>query len=111
MNFWKQIKQGLLGKPISTGQTSHERLTNAQGLAIFGADAMSSTAYATEEILWVLAAASVANFVISVWLAIGIIALIFIVSVSYRQVIYAYPQGGGVYNVAKENLGKNAALI
>jgi len=101
----------LLGKPIATIQTASERLTNAQGLAIFGADAMSSTAYATEEILLVLAAASVANFAISIWIALGIVALILIIAASYRQIIYAYPQGGGVYNVAKENLGKTASLV
>ncbi len=111
MSFWKQIKQKLLGKPIATKQTASERLTNAQGLAIFGADAMSSTAYATEEILLVLAAASVTSFAVSIWIALGIAALILIIAASYRQIIDTYPQGGGVYNVAKENLGKTASLV
>lgn len=111
MKFWQHIKQNLLGKPLATKQATHERLTNAQGLAIFGSDAMSSTAYATEEIILALAAASVFGSAVSVWIAIAIAALILIIAVSYRQIIFAYPEGGGVYNVAKENLGKTAALI
>lgn len=111
MSILKQIKNKLLGKPLATKQIARERLTKLQGLAIFGADAVSSTAYATEEILLVLAAAAISNSVVSIWIALAIVALILIVTISYRQVIYAYPQGGGVYNVAKENLGKTAALI
>ncbi len=111
MPLWKKIKQKLLGKPIATRQAQHERLTNIQGLAIFGADAMSSTAYATEEILYVLAAAGVAHSIATIWISLAIVILILIVAISYRQVIFAYPQGGGVYNVAKENLGETAALV
>lgn len=111
MDFLIKIKERLLGKPIATKQGAHERLTNLQGLAIFGADAMSSTAYATEEIILALAAASIFGSIVSVWMAAAIATLILVIAVSYRQVIYAYPQGGGVYNVAKENLGKTAALI
>src|SRR3989338_1762161 len=107
----KKLKNWLLGAPLATATAAKERLTNIQGLAIFGSDAMSSTAYATEEILLVLAAASVLYSNISIWIALAIVALILIVTISYRQVIYAYPQGGGVYNVAKENLGETAALI
>lgn len=111
MNFLSQVKEKLLGKPIATKQAGRERLTNLQGLAIFGADAMSSTAYATEEIILALAAASIFSSIVSVWIAAVIAALILVIAISYRQVIYAYPQGGGVYNVAKENLGNTAALI
>lgn len=111
MNFLRLVKEKMLGKPIATKEAAHERLTNIQGLAIFGADAMSSTAYATEEIILALAAASIFSSIISVWIASAIAALIIIIAVSYRQVIYAYPQGGGVYSVAKENLGNTAALI
>lgn len=111
MPFWKKIRQKLLGAPLSTSRMAYERLTNLQGLAIFGSDAMSSTAYATEEILWVLAAAGAAFSIVSVWISLAIAALILIIAISYRQVIYAYPQGGGVYNVAKENLGETAALV
>ncbi|MBI2626422.1 MAG: APC family permease, partial [Candidatus Nealsonbacteria bacterium] len=111
MTIFKWIKEKLLGKPLATGRAISERLTNLQGLAIFGADAMSSTAYATEEILLVLVSASIFSSIFSVWTAMAIVALILIIVVAYRQVIYAYPQGGGVYNVAKENLGETAALI
>src|SRR3989338_1495052 len=111
MNLLKQIQEKLLGKPLATGRIVDERLTNPQGLAIFGADAMSSTAYATEEIILALAAASVFSSMISIWIALAIVALILIIAISYRQIIFAYPQGGGVYNVAKENLGNTAALI
>ncbi len=110
MSIWKQIRQRLIGEPLATHQFVHERLTNMQGLAIFGADALSSTAYATEEILVVLAAAAT-HTKFSAVIALAITVLIFIVAFSYRQAIYAYPQGGGVYNVAKENLGETAALV
>jgi len=82
-----------------------------QGLAIFGADALSSTAYATEEILLVLAAVSTGAFSLSVPISLSIAGLIFLVAISYHQVIHTYPQGGGVYNVAKKNLGEYPALV
>ncbi len=104
-------KERLLGKPLATSAIRHERLTNMQGLAIFGADALSSTAYATEEILLVLATAGASMSFISVPIAITIVGLILLVALSYHQVIHAYPQGGGVYNVAKKNLGEYPALI
>jgi len=100
----------LIGKPLATAAIAHERLTNLQGLAIFGSDALSSTAYATEEILLVLAAGMASMSFISVYISIAIAVLIFVVAFSYRQVIYAYPQGGGVYNVAIKNLGEYPAL-
>lgn len=106
----RKIKEKLLGKPLATAAITHERLTNLQGLAIFGSDALSSTAYATEEILLVLAAAGAALSSISIPIAITIFGLILLVSLSYHQVIHAYPQGGGVYNVAKKNLGEYFAL-
>jgi len=101
----------LLGKPLSTKAIIHERLTNSQGLAIFASDALSSTAYATEEILLVLAGGGITALFLSVPISLAIGALILLVAFSYRQVIYAYPQGGGVYNVAKANLGELPALI
>ena len=106
-----RLRNFFIGKPLATKNLIHERLTNLQGLAIFGSDALSSTAYATEEILLVLAVAGAATSFISIPIAIVIAALIVLVAVSYRQAIFAYPQGGGVYNVAKENLGETPALI
>lgn len=109
--MWSKIKRAILKDPLSTKAISHERLTNPQGLAIFSADPISSTTYATEEILLVLAAVGTAASYISIPMALAIVCLILIVVISYRQVIKAYPQGGGVYNVAKKNLGEFPALL
>jgi amino acid transporter len=109
------LKRLLVGSPIRTARLTHERLTKKTALAIFASDALSSTAYATEQILLVLAAAYVAGratafgSVVPISIAIGI--LLVIVAISYRQTIYAYPSGGGAFIVAKENLGTTPGLI
>jgi len=109
------IRRILFGDPIANENAHHERLNKKTGLAVFSSDALSSTAYATEEILLVLAVAvafgQVAsfNYVVPISLAIGL--LIWIVALSYRQTIHAYPSGGGAYIVAKDNLGTNAGLV
>lgn len=109
------IRRILFGNPIANEDAGHERLTKKTGLAVFSSDALSSTAYATEEILLVLAVAvafgqaASFNYVVPISLAIGL--LIWIVALSYRQTIHAYPSGGGAYIVAKDNLGTNAGLI
>jgi len=109
------LKRFLVGSPIRTERLTHERLTKKTALAIFASDALSSTAYATEQILLVLAAAYVAGLadafsrVVPISIAIG--ALLVIVAISYRQTIHAYPSGGGAYIVAKENLGTLPGLI
>ena len=109
------LKRLLVGSPIRTARLTHERLTKKTALAIFASDALSSTAYATEQILLVLAAAYVAGHatafssVVPISIAIGI--LLVIVAISYRQTIYAYPSGGGAFIVAKENLGTMPGLI
>src|SRR5712664_619003 len=109
------LKRLLVGSPIRTARLAHERLTKKTALAIFASDALSSTAYATEQILLVLAAAYVAGLadafsrVVPISIAIG--ALLVIVAISYRQTIHAYPSGGGAYIVAKENLGTLPGLI
>jgi len=108
---FKRLREILIGKPLATAAIVYERLTNMQGLAIFGADALSSTAYATEEILLVLAAGMASLSFVSVYISIAIAVLILIVAFSYRQVIHEYPQGGGVYNVAIKNLGEYPALV
>lgn len=106
-----RVRDVLLGMPLATSAIVYERLTNAQGLAIFGADPLSSTAYATEEILLVLAAVGASASVLSIPIALAIFCLLFLVAISYHQVIHAYPQGGGVYNVAQKNLGEYPALV
>ncbi|CAD5980183.1 Potassium transporter KimA [Planktothrix tepida] len=106
-----QINRFLLGKPLPTSAYSHERLTNFAALAILASDALSSVAYATEEILLVLVAAGSSSLGLSLPIAGGIILLLFVITLSYRQTIRAYPQGGSAYLVAKENLGLHAGLV
>ncbi len=109
------LKRLLVGSPIKTARLAHERLTKKTALAIFASDALSSTAYATEQILLVLAAAYVvgqgSSFSRVVPISIAICLLLVIVAISYRQTIYAYPSGGGAFIVAKENLGTLPGLI
>src|SRR5258706_3629095 len=109
------LKRLLVGSPIRTARLAHERLTKKTALAIFASDALSSTAYATEQILLVLAAAYVAGqtdaFSRVIPISIAIALLLVIVAISYRQTIYAYPSGGGAFIVAKENLGTLPGLI
>ncbi len=109
------IKRLLVGRALKTEQAAHERLTKKTALAVFSSDALSSTAYATEEILLVLAVAAAAtngaSFLYVVPISVGIAVLLGIVATSYRQTIHAYPSGGGAYIVAKENLGTVPGLI
>lgn len=106
-----KLRQFLVGKALATTAAHQERLSKLQAMAIFGADALSSTAYATEEILLVLAGVAAMNLDVAAPIALAIVLLIFIVAISYRQVVHEYPQGGGVFNVARENLGELPALI
>jgi len=112
------LKRLLVGKPIETAQAHHERLPKVTALAVFASDALSSTAYATQEIMLALmltvsfaSASTLGNLSHMLPIAVGIGVLLVIVSVSYRQTVYAYPQGGGAYLVAKENLGQNVGLV
>ena len=108
------LKRVLIGKPIATSEEGHQRLRKRVALPIFASDAMSSTAYATDEILIVLliqASAGAVAFNKLVPLAIVVAVLLVIVIVSYRQTIYAYPSGGGAYIVSKENLGALPSLV
>ncbi|MGV0025513.1 APC family permease [Phormidesmis priestleyi] len=110
---FSQVKQLLLGKTLPTSAHSEERLSNSAALAVLSSDALSSVAYATQETLIVLVAAGTGASVLgwSLPIAIGIIALLIIVILSYRQTIRAYPQGGGSYIVARGNLGLLPGLI
>lgn len=105
------IKRVLLGNPFASSQIVHERLDKVKALAIFSSDALSSSAYATEEILIVLVLAGSGALHNSLPIAAVIAALIIIVTVSYRQTIRAYPSGGGAYIVAYTNLGRMAGLV
>ncbi len=105
------LKRLLVGQPLSNEQLAHERLDKRTALAVFSSDALSSTAYATEAILIALTLAGSAALYLATPISIGIALLLITVSFSYRQTINAYPQGGGTYVVAQENLGETPALL
>jgi amino acid transporter len=104
------LKQLLVGPPMPLAQARHERLSKTVALAVFASDPLSSVAYATEEILFVLVLAGSVALSYSLPIALGIAALLAVVVISYRQTVAAYPQGGGAYLVAKDNLGIFPAL-
>ena len=108
-----QVKQFVFGKTLPTSAHAEERLTKAAALAVLSSDALSSVAYATQETLIVLVAAGTSSSILgwSLPIAIAIVALLIIVVLSYRQTIRAYPNGGGSYIVARENLGLFPGLI
>jgi amino acid transporter len=106
-----ELKRLFVGTPLPTAQSRHERLGKASALAVFASDPLSSVAYATEAILLVLILAGKPALSYSLPIGVGIAALILIVVASYRQTIRAYPQGGGAYIVAKDNLGVWPALL
>ena len=105
------LKRWLVGDPLKTAQAAHERLSKTLALAIFSSNAISSVAYATEEILLVLILAGSAAVSWSIPVSVAILMLTLILTISYRQIIYEYPGGGGAYIVARSNLGELPALI
>ena len=105
------IRQLILGSPLPTTEHAHQRLSKVQALAVFSSDALSSVAYATEEILLVLIMAGMAALELSLPIALVITGLLVIVAASYYQTIHGYPSGGGAYIVAYENLGVWPGLI
>lgn len=108
------IKRLLVGRPLATSEQEHQRIIKTIALAVFSSDAISSTAYATEEILFVIAAGS-SSLALGlsklVPIAVAVAILLTIVATSYRQTIFAYPSGGGSYIVSRENLGELPSLI
>ena len=105
------LKRWLVGNPIKTAQAAHERLSKRLALAIFSSNSISSVAYATEEILLVLILAGTAALAWSIPVSLAILFLVIVLTISYRQIIYEYPEGGGAYIVARSNLGEMPALI
>jgi amino acid transporter len=108
------LKRLLVGRPIASSESEHQRLNKTIALAVFSSDAISSTAYATEEILFVTAigASSLQHGLdVLVPISIAVAILLAIVITSYRQTIFAYPSGGGSYVVSRENLGETASLV
>jgi len=105
-----EFKRLLIGSPLRTKQLSHEKLPKWKALAVFSSDALSSVAYATEEILLVLALIGTGAFAYSLPISMIILLLLLIVTISYRQIIFSFPSGGGAYLVAKEHLNTNFSL-
>jgi amino acid transporter len=107
----RSIGHFLIGRPLQTADAPHQTIGKAVGLAVFASDALSSTAYATEQILVILAAAGTIAFGYIFPISIVIVGLLTIVVISYEQIIHAYPDGGGAYVVAYDNLGHFPALV
>lgn len=112
MSSFSRLKEILIGKTLPTSASSHERLNRAAALAVLSSDALSSVAYATEEILKVLVlTGSAVVLSSSMWIALAIALLLLIITLSYQQTIRAYPNGGGAYIVASDNLGTYPGLV
>ncbi len=102
----RSLRHWLIGRPLQTADAPHQTIGKAIGLAVFASDALSSTAYASQEILIILAAAGTAAFGYVFPISLVIVVLLTIVAISYEQTIHAYPGGGGAYIVARDNLGE-----
>ena len=107
----RSLRHWLIGRPLQTADAPHQTIGKAVGLAVFASDALSSTAYATQEIMVILAVAGTMAFGYVFPISIAIVALMAIVTISYEQTIHAYPGGGGAYIVARDNLGELAAQV
>ncbi len=112
--MFRRMKQMVVGSPLETAALPEQHLSKKSALAVLASDNLSSTAYATEEILLALSVGAAAGMMVPIYYAIpmagAIVILTAIVTISYGQTLHAYPTGGGAYTVAKENLGVNAAL-
>jgi len=111
MSTLSDLKRLLIGQSLPTSAHLEQRLSNAAGLAVLSSDALSSVAYATQEILTILILAGGAALSLSLPIAGAIVLLLAIVVLSYQQTIRAYPNGGGAYTVSKENLGLYPSLV
>jgi amino acid transporter len=107
----RSLSHWLIGRPLQTADAPHQTIGKAVGLAVFASDALSSTAYATQEILGILSVAGSLAYDYVFPISIAIVALLAIVTISYEQTIHAYPGGGGAYIVARDNLGELPAQI
>jgi amino acid transporter len=109
--LWARIRKVAIGRPLANEEEIGERLSKKKALAIFSSDPISSSAYATEEILRVLLVAGAGALIWSIPISIAIASMLAIVSFSYRQICFAYPSGGGAYVVSRENLSHKIALV
>jgi amino acid transporter len=105
------LKRAIIGRPVSSERAGHTLLPKRLALPIFSSDALSSVAYATQEILLVLTLAGTAFLYLAPWVAVAVAVLMITVVLSYRQLVRAYPTGGGDYEVATKNIGRRAGLI
>lgn len=110
-NVVSSVKRFLIGRPLKSTELGEQKLNKTKALAILSSDALSSVAYGPEQILLVLMTVSAAAFWYSIPIAFGVLILLTALILSYRQIIYAYPQGGGAYVVSRTNLGTNPGLI
>ncbi len=107
----RALSERLLGQPLPTSASQHERLPNSQAMAVLSSDALSSVAYATDQTLAVLVLAGSAALIWSLPITLAVVALVAVVVLSYRQTLHAYPEGGGCYIVARANLGSTMSLV
>lgn len=105
------LKSLLVGRPKETSRLAHDRLSKTVGLAVFASDNLSSSAYATEEMLSVLVLGGAVALGYSIPIAVALVAVVAVIAISYRGTIHAYPGGGGAYIVAHENLGPYPGLV
>ncbi|GAA5230307.1 APC family permease [Arthrobacter cryoconiti] len=110
LNFFNAIKRVLVGRPYRNDKLAHTLLPKRIALPVFASDALSSVAYAPDEILLTLALAGVASVALAPWVGLAVMVVLLTVVASYRQNVHAYPSGGGDYEIANVNLGKTAGL-
>jgi amino acid transporter len=111
VHMFSSLKRFLIGRPLKSTELGEQKLNKLKALAVLSSDALSSVAYGTEQILLVLATIGAIAFWYSIPIAIGVLILLVALILSYRQIIYSYPHGGGAYVVSKTNLGVNPGLI
>ena len=104
-------KRLLVGNPMTTTQLQETLLPKRLALPVYCSDPISSNAYATQEILLVLALGGASAVLFTPWVAVAVVSLLALVTLSYRQTCHAYPDGGGAYAVSRANLGTNASLV
>jgi amino acid transporter len=109
--MFTNIKRFLIGRPLKSAELGEQKINKTKALAILSSDALSSVAYGPEQILIVLITVGTAAFWYSIPIAVGVLFLLTALILSYRQIIYAYPHGGGAYVVSKTNLGVNPGLV
>ncbi|WP_028280082.1 APC family permease [Arthrobacter sp. H5] len=110
LTFFEAVKRVLVGKPFRNDRLRHDTLPKKIAMPVFSANALSSAAYAPDEILLTLALAGVAAVSVSPWVGLAVIVVLLVVIASYRQSVHAYPSGGGDYEIARRNLGSSAGI-